>query len=123
MGVSAPGFAAWEGWVDVKRGGPPLEVHLSPGVAVTAKVVVPGALKTGVKARLVPRRDKSDIGGLPLRSACRGTPNPHGDALGLTTSCGSNTSAPTATSSSSNAPASRRRSWQSTCPAPGSTWE
>ncbi len=65
VGVAAAGFAAWEGWVDVKRGGEPLEVRLSPGVAVSARVVVPETLRTGITASLVPRRDKSDIGGIP----------------------------------------------------------
>lgn len=65
VGVAAEGFAAWEGWVEVKRGGEPMEVRLSPGVVVSARVAVPESLKGRVKARLIPRRDKSDIGGLP----------------------------------------------------------
>lgn len=63
VGILAEGFAAWEGWVDVKRGGAPLEIRLSPGVSVSARVVVPEALRNRVKARLVPRRDKSEIRG------------------------------------------------------------
>ncbi len=64
VGVAAEGCAAWEGWVDVKRGGEPLVIRLSPGVAVSARVVAPEAMRKHVKARLVPRRDKSEIGGL-----------------------------------------------------------
>ncbi len=65
VGVAAEGHAAWEGRVEVKRGGQPLEIRLSSGVAVTAKVVVPESLRGHVKAKLVPRRDKSEIGGMP----------------------------------------------------------
>ncbi len=64
VGVAANGHAAWEGRVEVKRRGQPLEIRLSPGVAVTAKVVVPETLIGHIKAKLVPRRDKSEIGGL-----------------------------------------------------------
>jgi hypothetical protein len=64
VSVAAPRFAVWEGSVDVKRGGEALEVRLAPGVTVAAKVAVPDALRNRIKASLVPRRDKSGIGGL-----------------------------------------------------------
>ncbi len=64
VGVAAEGSAAWEGWVEVRRGGGPLEVRLSPGVSVSGRVEVPERLRDRVKARLVPRRDNSDIGGV-----------------------------------------------------------
>jgi hypothetical protein len=60
VGVAAEGFAAWEGWVEVKRGGEPLEVRLSPGVAVSGRLVAPESMRKLLKARLVPRRDTSD---------------------------------------------------------------
>jgi hypothetical protein len=65
IGVAASGFAPWEGWVDVKRGGMPLEVRLSAGTVVRVKVTAPGWVPNRLHARLVPRRDKSDIGGMP----------------------------------------------------------
>jgi hypothetical protein len=65
IGVAASGFAPWEGWLDVKRGGKPLEVRLSPGTVARGKVTAPGWVPSGLSARLVPRRDKSDIGGIP----------------------------------------------------------
>lgn len=65
LGVSADGFAVWEGSVDFKRGGEPVEVRLAPGVAVTARVLGPQAVRDRVEAKLVPRRDKTGIGGLP----------------------------------------------------------
>jgi hypothetical protein len=60
LGVAATGFAPWEGRVDVKRGVKPLDVRLSPGVSVSTSVVAPDALRSRVKATLVPRRGKSD---------------------------------------------------------------
>jgi hypothetical protein len=52
--------------VDVKRGGmPPLEIRLSPGTVVRAKVTAPSWVPSNMRARLVPRRHKSDIGGMP----------------------------------------------------------
>lgn len=65
IGVGASGFAAWEGWVEVKRGGEPLVIRLSAGVTVSATVVAPEPLAKMAKARLDLRRDKSDIGGIP----------------------------------------------------------
>ncbi len=49
------------GWTEFKRGGEPLQVRQSPGVVVSARVVVPEALRDGVNARLILRRDKSEI--------------------------------------------------------------
>jgi len=63
VGVAAEGFAAWEGWVDAKRSGGPLEIRLSSGVVVSGSVVLPAAIAKGVRARLLPRRDKSDMEG------------------------------------------------------------
>jgi hypothetical protein len=61
VGIAATGFAVWEGLVEVKRGGSPLEVRLSPGVAVTARVVVTQPLLSSIKATLVPRRDRVQV--------------------------------------------------------------
>ncbi len=68
VGVAAHGFAAWEGWVEVKRGGKPLKVHLSPGVTVSGRIVAPEALRNRVEAKLVPRLVTSDGGSLPSDS-------------------------------------------------------
>ncbi len=65
LGVTTDGFAGWEGAVDVKRGGEPVEVRLVPGVTVSGRVEVSEVLRSHIKASLVPRRDKSNIGGLP----------------------------------------------------------
>ncbi len=64
VGVAAERFAAWEGWVEVKRVIEPLEIRLLPGVTVSARVVVSETLRNRVKASLVPRRDLWDIDGL-----------------------------------------------------------
>ncbi|MDG3008062.1 carboxypeptidase-like regulatory domain-containing protein [Paludisphaera mucosa] len=54
--IDAVGFAPWEGWADVRRGGGPIEVRLSPGVVVSGRVAAPEALMSRIRAQLVPRR-------------------------------------------------------------------
>ncbi len=61
VGVVAEGFAAWEGLVDVRRGGGPLEVRLSAGATVTARVEGPEARRNRTEATLVPRRERSQV--------------------------------------------------------------
>ena len=51
---------------------------VSPGVVVSARVVVPEALRDGVNARLILRRDKSEIERPPFQDAPRGAGDPHG---------------------------------------------
>jgi hypothetical protein len=67
VGVKADGFAAWEGWAEVQGGGAHVDVRLSTGVTVSGTVSVPKELRKHLKARLFPRRDKTDIGGIPSR--------------------------------------------------------
>ena len=64
VGVRAEGYAAWEGWVEVARGGKPIDVRLEPGVTASARVVAPMRGGGPIRAQLVPRRDKSDFGGM-----------------------------------------------------------
>ncbi len=59
VGVAADGFAGWEGWIEFRRDGRPMEIRLEPGAAVTARIGVPEALRKHVEARLVPRREPS----------------------------------------------------------------
>jgi hypothetical protein len=65
VGVRADGYAPWEGWAEVSRGGATLTIRLSTGVTLSGKVVVPDDLGRRVSVSVVPRRDKSEIGGLP----------------------------------------------------------
>ncbi len=65
VGVSADGFAAWEGWIDLKRGGEPMDIRLSPGVTLSASIGPVTMSRKFTKATLFPRRDKSAIGGMP----------------------------------------------------------
>ncbi len=64
VGVRADGYAVWEGTVEVVRGGKPLAVRLEPGVTVSGRIVAPGRGAGPIHAALVPRRDKTDFGGL-----------------------------------------------------------
>lgn len=57
VGVVADGFAGWEGWIDFRRDGRPMEIRLEPGTSVTARVEAPEALRKSIQARLVPRRE------------------------------------------------------------------
>lgn len=59
VGVRADGFAVWDGFVDVAKGGPPLQVRLDGGVTLSARIVAPMREKGEVHAELVPRRDKT----------------------------------------------------------------
>jgi hypothetical protein len=65
VGVAAEGFAAWEGLVELKRGGKPLDVRLLEGARVIGTVAVAPELRKRIRAKLIPRRDKSDVGGMP----------------------------------------------------------
>ncbi|QEH39121.1 hypothetical protein OJF2_77330 [Aquisphaera giovannonii] len=61
--VVAPGFAPWEGWTDLRRGGPPVEITLSRGVAVSGRLDVPEGLRGRVRATLTLRHDDANVGG------------------------------------------------------------
>ena len=58
--VRARGYENWEMVTDVPRGGCHLDVRLTPGVSVTAKVLGPPGGLAGIVARLAPRWDLSD---------------------------------------------------------------
>ena len=64
VGVAAEGFAAWEGWVELERGAPPLEIRLARGVAVRASIMVPESLRAHVNATIVPRRSSPELSSL-----------------------------------------------------------
>ena len=88
VGVAAEGFAAWEGWVEVKRGGPPLEVRLSPGVAVTARVVVPEAAEESRQGEARPAPRQVGHRRNALRALCRGSSRPARRPSRPTARCG-----------------------------------
>jgi hypothetical protein len=75
VGVAADGFAAWEGWVEGQGCGAALDVRLSTGVTVSGTISVPKELRTRLKARLFPRRDKTEIGGIPSRPLAEQLPD------------------------------------------------
>ncbi len=81
VGVAAEGFAAWEGWMDFKRGGGPLEVRLSHGFVVSARVEAADRLKGRIKARLVPSSRQVGYRRHSLRTSCRGTRDSAGGRL------------------------------------------
>lgn len=64
VGVRAEGYAPCERTVEVARGMKPLAVRLEPGVTASGRVVAPARGEGEIRASLVPRRDKSDHGGL-----------------------------------------------------------
>ena len=96
VGVAAEGHAAWEGQVEVKRRGQPLEIRLSPGVVVTAKVVVPeGSWETSRPSSFRVATSRRSADSLPTRPPKSSRPArrpslPAGRS-------GSSTSAPTVT--------------------------
>jgi hypothetical protein len=59
VGIATKGYAAWEGWVNARGDGQPLQVRISPGVAVTATVIAPRELMKRVTGILFLRRDLS----------------------------------------------------------------
>ena len=82
VGVAAPGFAAWEGWVPLTRGGEPLEVRLAPGVAVSGKVVVSDVIRDRIKPRLCAPSRQVGNRWLVRRAPGRGAHDPRGDPFG-----------------------------------------
>ena len=60
VGVRAAGFAVWDGFAEVAKGGKPIEVRLDGGVTLTARVVAPNRGQGEIRAELVPRRDKTE---------------------------------------------------------------
>ncbi len=59
IGIRAEQFAAWEGWVDLGDHVQPIEVRMSPGFNVSARVVSPKDTRKRIKGILFPRREKS----------------------------------------------------------------
>jgi hypothetical protein len=64
VSVRAEGFARWESWTNLTRGGPPLAVRLEPGCPIVGKILTMPDGLTKLQARLVPRRDLDDGRGL-----------------------------------------------------------
>ncbi|WP_165224699.1 carboxypeptidase-like regulatory domain-containing protein [Aquisphaera insulae] len=52
VGIAAAGFAFWDGRVEHRRGGPPIEVRLAPGVSVTGRLDLPPEFRSRIKAQL-----------------------------------------------------------------------
>jgi hypothetical protein len=58
-GIRAPGYARWERTIKPALETAPLEVRLAKGMVVTASILAPPTLLSGIKASLEPRRDRT----------------------------------------------------------------